>query len=340
MSIADIIGSEGLERAAPNDVLLMLDGINLHNAGENMEGGFFSLFAQAAELFPGSLGEGLRAALTVVAIAVLCAVAGSVAEGQTLRYIQIAGVLSVAALTVTGFSAVLTYGRESLSQLNDYSKALLPALAAASAASGSPASSIFRHAATAFSVDLLLTLYNRLLIPLIYIYAALITFNAALQHNMVLRLAGLIKWAVIGTLTITCVLFTAYLSIGGAITGAADAVSVKAAKTALSGMVPVVGGIIADASETLLLGAAVIKNTIGVFGLLIVLGIVLQPCLALAVRTVCLKLGAALAGTLGGEEMARYIDSLTGLYSMMLGLLSASAFLLIISIVSTILAGG
>jgi stage III sporulation protein AE len=135
------------------------------------------------------------------------------------------------------------------------------------------------------------------------------------------------------------VLFTAYLTIGGAIAGSADAVSVKAAKTALGGLIPVVGGIIADASETLLLGAAVIKNAVGVFGLLVVLGIVLQPCVSLAVRALCLKLGAALAGTFGGEELARYIDSLTGLYSMMLGLVSASAFLLVISIVSTILAG-
>jgi stage III sporulation protein AE len=175
---------------------------------------------------------------------------------------------------------------------------------------------------------------------MLYVYAALITFNAALPHDMVKRLAGLIKWTVGGILTITTVAFTAYLTVGGAITGSADAVSVKAARTALGGMIPVVGNIIADASETLLLGASVIKNSIGVLGLLVVLGIILQPLITMAVRAVCLKLSAALAGTLGGEGLAGYIDSLTGLYSMMLGLLSASAFLLIISIVSTIMAGG
>jgi hypothetical protein len=53
-----------------------------------------------------------------------------------------------------------------------------------------------------------------------------------------------------------------------------------------------------------------------------------------------MKLGAALAGTVGGEALAGYADSIAGLYSMMLGLVSASAFLLIISLVSTVMAAG
>jgi stage III sporulation protein AE len=340
MSISDILGANELERAAPGDVLRLLDGVTVHNAGDNLEKGFLRLLGQAAELFPGSLGEGLRTALTVVVIAALCAAAGSVAEGQALRYIQLAGVLTIAAVTVTGFSSAMAAGREAIAQMSVYSKALLPVLAAAAAASGRPASAVFRHAATAMGADLLLTLYDRLLIPLLYIYAALITFNAALPADMVKRLAGLVRWVVIWTLTVTTVIFTAYLTVGGAIAGSADAVSVKAARTALGGMVPVVGGIIADASETLLLGAAVIKNAVGVFGLLVILGIALQPCIALAVRAGCLKIGAALAGTVGGEGLAQYIDTLTGLYSMMLGLVSVSAFLLIVSIVSAIMTGG
>ncbi|MCL2003812.1 MAG: stage III sporulation protein AE [Oscillospiraceae bacterium] len=339
MNISDILGTEQLERAAPDDVLRLLDGVTVHNAGDSLEGGLFGLLNRAAELFPGAFGAGLRTALSVAAVAALCAVAAGVSEGQTLRYVQLAGVLAAAALTVAGFSGAMAAGREAVAQMNVYSKALLPVLAAAAAASGNVSAAFFRHAWTALASDLLLTLYDRLLIPLMFVYAALVTFNAALPHDIVKRLAGLVKWAVAGILTVSLAVFTAYLSIGGAIAGSADAVSVKAARTALGGMVPVVGGIIADASETLLLGAAVVKNAVGVFGLLVVLGVALQPCLLLAVRAVCLKLGAALAGALGGEALADYIDSLTGLYSMMLGLVSASAFLLIISVVSTISAG-
>jgi stage III sporulation protein AE len=174
---------------------------------------------------------------------------------------------------------------------------------------------------------------------LLYVYAALVTFNAALPGDMVKRLAGLVKWAAGGILTVSLIIFTSWLVIGGAISGSADAVSIKAARTALGGFIPVVGSILGDASETLLLGAAVVKNAVGAAGLLAVLGIALGPCVALAVRYLCFKLASALAGTLGGEGAGDYIDALAGLYSIMLGLVTASAFLLIISIVSVILAG-
>ncbi|MCL1806998.1 MAG: stage III sporulation protein AE [Oscillospiraceae bacterium] len=333
-------GADELERNTPVEVLQMLGGVNASNAGDNLERGFFSVFGKATSLFPGSLGEGMRVVMVILVIAALCAVASSLMDGDSLKVAQLAGVLAIAAVAVIGMNSVLAAGREALGQMNVYSKALLPTLAAASAASGKPASAIFRQAGTALASDMLMTMYDRLLYPLLYIYAALVTFSAALPNDMTTRLAGFVKWIVGGLLTISLVLFTAYLTIGGAVSGSADAASIKTAKAALGGAVPVVGGIIADASETLLSGAAVIKNTIGVFGLFAVLGVVIGPIVAIAARVLCFKLGAALAGTLGGEGIAKYIDKLAGLYSMMLGLVSASAFLLIISIVMTVLAGG
>jgi stage III sporulation protein AE len=322
------------------DELYTSFGAEDFRTGQTVEDGFLSLLDKAASFFPGSLGDGLKAGLAIVAIAALCAVASSAVEGEkAARFVRLAGVLSVAAVTVTGMNSLLSAGHDAISQLNVYSKALFPALAAAGTAAGKPASSLFRQSVTVFSADLILTLYDRLLYPLLYVYAALVTFNAALPHDMVKRLAKLVKWAVGGLLSITLIIFTAWLTIGGAVSGAADAVSVKAARTALGGFVPVVGSILGDASETLLLGAAVVKNAIGIAGLIAVLGTVLAPCIALAVRYLCIKLAAALAGTLGGG-LDGYADDLAGLYSLMLGMVSASAFLFIISIVSTILAGG
>jgi stage III sporulation protein AE len=340
MRLEDVLGAEELERNTPSDILLMLDGVNISNAGDNLERGFLSLLSQAASILPGSLGEGLRTAVTVIIIASLCAVAGSVAQGGAMpQYIRLAGVLGIALVTISGFSGIMWSARETVAEMNTYNKALMPVLATASAAAGKPASSLFRHMGTVFASDLLMTLYDRLLYPLLYIYSAVITFNAALPHNMLKRFGGLIRKTVLWFLTATLGLFTVYLTVGGAISGTADKFSVKAAQSALGGFVPVVGGIISDASETLLLGASVIKNAVGAFGLLVVLGTALGPLVSLAVRTVCMKLSAVLAGTLGGSSLAEYMDDLSGLYSILLGLVSASAFLLIISIVSTILAG-
>ena len=74
----------------------------------------------------------------------------------------------------------------------------------------------------------------------------------------------------------------------------------KVAKAAISGVVPVVGGIISDASETVLAGAGMLKNTIGVFGTLAILAACAYPFLQLGVQYLLYKLTAFLAGRGGG----------------------------------------
>ncbi len=331
--------TDDLQRAVPDDALPAVEGITPDNAEGGLDRGLLNLLSQAAGLASGSLGEGLRAALGVTAIAALCLAAGSLTEGIPSQYIQIAGVLGIAALTLTGVNSLMEVGRETLKSMDTFSKALMPTLAAAGAAAGKPVSAIFRQSGTVIAANLLTTMYDRLLFPLLYVYAALITFNAAMPRDMVKRIAGFCKWVFTGLLTITLVIFTAYITIGGAVSGQTDEVAVKASKAALSGALPIVGNIIGDASETVLAGASIIKNSVGIFGLLAVLGIILAPCITLAVRALAMKLGAALVGTVGSEALSGYVDNLSSLYSMLLGMLFSSAFLLLVSIVSCIMAG-
>ncbi len=62
-------------------------------------------------------------------------------------------------------------------------------------------------------------------------------------------------------------LFTGYLTLSGAVSTSADALTVQATRSAVGAM-PVVGRILSDAAGSVLAGAGVVKNAIGVFGLL------------------------------------------------------------------------
>lgn len=93
-----------------------------------------------------------------------------------------------------------------------------------------------------------------------------------------------------------CAVFTAYLSLSRVLTGSADAMAVKAAQAAFSGMVPVVGSILSDASESLLASAGLIRSAAGAFGMLAVLAMALAP--------VCAA-GGILSGTAAGRGNRR-----------------------------------
>jgi len=338
--LAAAFGTDQLERGLPTGAAEAVAGLSPVQGEWGLERGLSNLMRMAGPLAGTFLGEGLRTAVTIALIAALCAAACSLTDGMPAQYVRIAAVLGIAALTVTGLQSLMAQGREAIAELDTYSKALLPSMAAAAAASGQPTAAIARQAATAFAGDLFITMSGRLLMPLLYVYAALITLNAALPQDILKRLAGLVKWMVTGLLALGLTAFTAWLAISGVIAGQADSLAVRGAKAALSGAVPVVGGIIGDASEAVVAGAGVIKNTIGVFGLFVVLGTVLSPLIMLGTRYLIFKLGAALCGTVGDETIAGYIDGIAGLYAMLLAIIGAMGVLLIISITSCIMMVG
>lgn len=130
-----------------------------------------------------------------------------------------------------------------------------------------------------------------MLVPAVCAYIAIITVNAALGNDILGGLATFIKWLTTGSLKLILTVFIAYLSISGAIGGSVDAVTLKAAKFAVSGSVPVVGGIISDATESMLAGMAAIKNTVGILGMLGVAAICIAPFLQVGINYLLFKAG-------------------------------------------------
>lgn len=141
-----------------------------------------------------------------------------------------------------------------------------------------------------------------------------------------------VTWLLTGSL----VLFTGYLTLSGAVSTSADALTVQVTRSAVGAM-PVVGRILSDAAGSVLAGAGVVKNAIGVFGLLGVLAACLGPFVRLGVQYLLYKLTAFLAGMTAAPELAKLIDALGSVFGLMLGMTGSCALLLLISISSAIL---
>ena len=102
--------------------------------------------------------------------------------------------------------------------------------------------------------------------------------------------------------------------------------------------VPMVGGIIADASETVLVGAGLLKNTIGVFGMLGILASCAYPFFQLGVQYLLYKLTAFLSAAVGAPLLCKLINGLGGAFGLVLGMTGACALLLFVSVLSSVAA--
>ena len=336
---ADAIGMDELTRQAEG---YMNGWADAGEAGDFSSGAAAVLRGGGGEL-PGSLKGAVSGAIVLLLIVVACAMAENV-SGESLKTglepARLAGVAAVTAVAAADVNALLSLGTQAMDQMDVFSKALLPAMTAACAANGAPVSAAARQGVTLLGFSLLMTLIRQLLIPLVYGYVAASAAHAALGNEGLKRLAGLLKSIVATLLGALLTAFVFYLTISGAVAGNADAVAQKTAKMAISGMVPVVGGILSDAADTVVAGAGVLKGTVGTLGLVAVLAICLLPFLRLGLHYLVYKCAAALAGTVSPGPLSGLIDAIGSAFALILGMVGGCALILYVALITSIKAVG
>ena len=333
---SEALGLEALEDAGAE----WMPNVDL-NAGLDLDQSISQLLDTGNAQLGGVLRKALRSGALLLAVVIFCSLAEGMGAGQgPVNAVALVGALAVTAVAAADANSLIGMGREAIDHMESFSKLLLPAVTAAASAAGAPGGAVARQLATMLFSDLLITLINRVLLPLVYTYIAACVAWAAVGNEGLKRMAATLKWAVTTVLTGVLILFVTYLTISGVIAGTTDALTVKAAKFTMSSMVPVVGGILSDAAETVLAGAGILKNTVGVFGMLVVIGICLVPFLQLGFHYLTYKVASALSATLSGSRVAALIDQISGAFGLVLGMTGACALLLLISMVAAVSAAG
>ena len=126
--------------------------------------------------------------------------------------------------------------------------------------------------------------------------------------------------------------FTLYLSLTSMASNAADAAIVRSAKTAVSTMLPVVGSIAGDAASSILAAAAVIRQSVGSFGLLAVASVILAPFIQTGLRYLLLKGISAISAELSEERMARLLRRISESMALTLGCIGSCGLMLYFSV--------
>lgn len=311
------------------------EGISM---GTSFEDGLSHIWQFAISQLGGVFREAARSAALVMVVALLISLVGSIytgSGGDVPDFVPLVGVLAVAGVALGSSSAFIGLGADTLQRLDLFSSALLPAMAAAGTASGAVTSAAVKYAGTVLFMDILMSVSARVVMPLIYAFIASSIGAAALDSDGLRGTAKLLKW-VTGVLITTIMLsFVGYLTITGVVSGSADVVTTRIAKTAISAVLPVVGGIVADAAETVLAGAALVRNGIGVAGLLAVLAVCLIPILQLGAHYLMFKAAAGLSSSLTDRRVGGLIGDLGAAFGMIMGLTGAGAMMLFFSILST-----
>jgi len=278
------------------------------------------------------ISEAMRLCAAVIALQLLMAMVSGF-SGIAQKTVSLAGVVALSILLLSPSKALIAMGMETISTINEYNKLLLPVLTAALASQGGLTTSTALYSGTVVLDNILTILMTKVMTPLLYAYIVVGISCVAIEEKILKQLLGFLKWLMTWTLKITAYVFTGYMGVTGVICGTVDASTIKATKLTISGTVPIIGNIISDASEAVLVGVGVVKNSIGVYGALVTVAIWLSPFLAVGVQYLLLKITAGISSLIGEAKttaVALHFSSSMGYVMAMLGV---TCILQLISIV-------
>lgn len=254
------------------------------------------------------------------------------AAGCTSGTANMAGTACVAGLLLSDSRVLIGLAVETVTEISEYSKLFLPVLTAAASARGAMTSAAALYVGTSVVTAFLNMIIRRAMIPAVYLYLAVSIANSAIGEQLG-QMKEFVKKTAAWFLKSVLTLFFAYMSVTGAVTGTADKAAVKVAKAAISAVVPVIGKSLADASEALLLSADIAKNTIGVYGIYVFIGIFLVPFLRIGAHYLVLKGTAMLCGIAGNTRLTKLLEDFCAAMGILLGMAGVMCALSVIGTV-------
>lgn len=255
------------------------------------------------------------------------------AAGCTSGTANMAGTACVAGLLLSDSRVLIGLAVETVTEIGEYSKLFLPVLTTAASARGAMTSAAALYVGTSVVTAFLNMIIRRAMIPAVYLYLAVSIANSAIGEQQLGQMKESVKKTAAWFLKSVLTLFFAYMSVTGAVTGTADKAAVKTAKAAISAVVPVIGKSLADASEALLLSADIAKNTIGVYGIYVFIGIFLVPFLRIGAHYLVLKGTAMLCGIAGNTRLTKLLEDFCAAMGILLGMAGVMCALSVIGTV-------
>lgn len=300
---------------------------------ETFSEGLTKVLREAASYVYPAFRSALSACLGIVAIVLLTTLIQNV-PGSTKSVTDMVSTISIALLLLRKSNALIHLGAETVAQISEYGRLLLPVMTATVAAQGGTATSAALYAGTVFFDALLSGLIASVIVPILYIYLCLSVVHAATGEDILAKVAGLAKWATTWCLKTILYIFTGYMGITGVVSGSADAAALKATKLTISGVVPVVGGILADASEAVLVSAGLVKSAIGIYGVVVIVALWIRPFIEIGMQYLMLKFVCGVCGMFGAKTQVKLISNFSGAMGMLLAMTGAVSLLLMVSVVS------
>ncbi len=238
----------------------------------------------------------------------------------------------ISGLALTCFSKVMGYGTEVISYMTSFMSKLTPVIILTLFACSKTASAAAFEPVLSASVFVASEIIEKCLVPLITFSAVLSVAGNVGDKNRISGFVKIVKSLTRWIMALVITVFTGVNTIYGFTSPAIDAVSTRTLKFAVGSLVPVVGGFLSDTLDTVATSAAVMKNAVGVSGIIIMCIICITPVIKIGIMQIILKLISALSEPITDSRISAMLWDMSEVVTAVFGMVVLTAVLFLINI--------
>lgn len=182
-------------------------------------------------------------------------------------------------IAINSFSVAIQYAKSAIESMIHFMIAMIPLLLTLLTSMGNITSVTVLHPLIVFMIHTVGTLVYVIVFPLLFFSAVLHIVSSFSEQYKVTQLANLLRNISVAVLGFSLTVFLGVISVQGATTAAVDGVTLKTAKYVTGNFVPVVGRLFSEATDTVIGASLLVKNSIGLAGVVIIVLMCAFPAL-------------------------------------------------------------
>lgn len=276
----------------------------------------------------------IKSLVSILAIILIHSILKSISESlennnisKLIYYVQYILIVTV---IMSNFTDIIKLVQDTTGNLIGFMNALVPLLITLMMYTGSITTSSVVEPIILFMINFIGNIIQNLIIPFVLVLTSLVIISKISDKVHIDKLSKFFKSGIVWFLGIVLTVFVGVVSLEGTLSSGVDGITAKTTKAVVSSAIPVVGKILGDAVDTVLGCGIVLKNAVGLVGVVIVIGICIMPILKLFVLSVSYKLLSTVVQPIADEKIIDLLEQIGDIFKIFLGILCAISFMLII----------
>ena len=282
------------------------------------------------------------------------------ADKSTSQAVHFVTFLTVAVILVFAAVQMFELVKNTITTMKNFLNLTFPLILTMMTASGGMVSSRIFQPLAAILLGGMTQLIVSVIFPLFLVINVFTLLNCLTDSVKLDKLNDFFKSVVHWVLGISFTVFMSFLLIQGITGGVYDGVSVRAAKYTIANSVPtaegaiqlameelpitlhearvlVVGGYLSSGFDLVVGSCVLVKNAVGVTGLVVIVGMILPPLAQILCFNLSLKLTAGLAQPLTDEKTSNFLSATSKNFSLLLTVLLSASFMYFVTLTLFIL---